>query len=801
MIRNYLTIAFRNIIKHSFYALINIFGMTIGIAACLMIFLYVADELSYDRFHRDADRIFQVGLHGKVGDQDIKTSTTCPPLALALIDEVPEVEAVTRIIPFYNDPAVRYKEKAFTEKEVIFADSNFFEFFTFKLLEGDPATCLKEPRSVVLSEQLVTKYFGKEPALGKVVIIDDSTTAYKVTGIVENAPVNSHLGYSMILSAASSERLKENVWLNNWMHNYFKLREGALVAAVEEKMKDMVVKYVGPELAKYMGVTIDQIGKKGGEYGYFATPITDIHLRAVTADGIRPNGSIMHVYFFTGIGIFILVIACINFMNLATARSAGRAKEVGLRKTLGSLRTQLIGQFLTESFLFSSVAVLLALMVCFTALPAFNLLSGKELTMVIFLEPWFIAGIIGLIMVVGFFSGSYPAFYLTSFNPTDVLKGKVRAGVKSKGIRSGLVVFQFFLSMLLIIFTAVVFEQVRYMNNANLGFDKQNVMVISNAWRLEKNKDAFRNAITQRSDVVKVSYANNAFPGVNNTTIFRSVSSEQDHIMGMYYADYDHIDVMKIKMTSGRYFSRDIATDSSAVVLNEAAAGEFGFVNPIGEELIYNDRRPKERLKIIGTFQNFNFESFKNEVRPLAIRLTPNSNVLLVKYQGNASELVSSLQSLWKGYAPDQPFDYSFLDERFDELFRSEQRMGDLFTLFSAFAILIASLGLFALASFTTEQRTKEIGIRKAMGASVPVLMILLSKEFTRLVLIAFLPAAAVGWYCSESWLSGFAHRIEIDPWIFVISGLGSIVIAWLTVAYQSIKAAGLNPVKSLRYE
>lgn len=801
MIRNYLTIALRNITKHSFYAFINILGMTFGIAACLMIFLYVADELSYDVFHPDADRIYQVGLHGKVGDQDIRTSTTCPPLAATLVDEVPEVEAATRIVPYFNEPAIRYKEKAFTEKEVIFADSNFFQFFGFRLIEGDPLTCLKEPKSAVLSEALATKYFGNEPALGKIVTIDASTMAYKVTGIVQNAPTNSHFGYSMILSAASNDRLKENLWLNNWMHTYFKVREGADVAAVEEKMKGMVVKYVGPELAKYMGVTIPEIKRKGGAYGYFATKITDVHLRATTLDGIRPNGSIMNVYFFTGIGIFILVIACINFMNLATARSSGRAKEVGLRKTLGSLRTQLVGQFLTESFLFSLVSVLLAMMLCFTLLPAFNLFSGKSLTMQVFLAPYFILSIIALVLVVGFFSGSYPAFYLTSFNPVDVLKGKVRAGVKSKGIRSGLVVFQFFLSILLIIFTAVVFEQIRFMNNANLGFDKQNVMVISNTWRLEKNKDAFKNAVTQRSDVVKVSYTNHAFPGVNTTTIFRSASSDQDHIMGMYYADYDHMDVMKIELTSGRYFSREVPSDSTAVLLNETASGEFGFTNPLGEELIYNDNRPNEHLKIIGTFKDFNFESFKNQVRPLAIRLTPNSNVLLVRYSGNPSEMVASIQGLWKSYAPDQPFEYSFLDQRFDELFRTEQRMGDLFTLFAGLAILIAAMGLFALASFTTEQRTKEIGIRKAMGASVPGLVLLLSKEFTKLVLIAFIPAAMLGWYIAETWLDGFAHRIDINLWIFVISGLGSIMIAWVTVSYQSIKAAGTSPVKSLRYE
>jgi putative ABC transport system permease protein len=510
----------------------------------------------------------------------------------------------------------------------------------------------------------------------------------------------------------------------------------------------------------------------------------------------------MYVYFFGGIGIFIIVIACINFMNLSTARSAGRAKEVGLRKALGSLRGQLIGQFIAESTLYSALAIILALTLCYYLLPSFNLLSGKELTMAAFKAPWFIGGLFGLLFVVGFLSGSYPAFYLTSFKPVEVLKGKVRAGARSKGFRSFLVVFQFGLSIFLIIFTVVVFQQIKFMQEKNLGIDRNNVLTIDNANRLGNNKEAFRNGLSQLTGISKVSYTNNTFPGVNSTTVLKTAGSEQDHIMGVYYADYDHQDVLKFELKEGRYFSKDYPSDSLAILLNEAAAREFGFDNPLDEEVLYNDGGPTfKRYKVIGVIKDFNFESFKEQVRPLTILLTPNSTNLLIRYEGDPSKVVADVEKLWKQHAANEPFQYTFLDENFDRLFRAEQRMGKLFSVFSGLAIFIASLGLFALAAFTAEQRTKEIGIRKSMGASVTSLTILLSKEFTKLVVIAFLPAAVCAWYVCNNWLDGFAYRIDISPWVFVLSGLVAIIIAWLTVSYQSIKTAVANPVNSLRYE
>ncbi|MFZ6012447.1 MAG: ABC transporter permease [Bacteroidota bacterium] len=801
MLKNYFKVAVRNIMKYKFFSFINILGMTTGITACLLIILYVTDELSYDRFHAKADRIYQVGLHGKIAGQDIHTANTCPPIYAALVEEVPGVDEATRIAPFWGQAVFKYDEKAFTEEKIFFADSNFFSFFSYSLLEGDKKTALLEPNSIVLTQSMAAKYFGSEPAMGKLLTIGNEEKPFKVTGITPDSPTNSHFIYNALLSSASGAHLKSEVWLNNYLFTYFILNEKASLASVEKKFDDLVMKYVGPEVERFMGVSMKQMKEQGGEYGYYTTPLVDIHLKSVSQGDLEPAGNIMYVYFFGGIGLFIIVIACINFMNLSTARSAGRAKEVGLRKTLGSLRGQMIGQFLAESLVYSLITVVLALILCYFLLPQFNLLAGKQLGMSVFLEPVFMLGLTGLVLFIGLTAGSYPAFYLTSFNAVEVLKGKVRAGMKSKGVRSALVVFQFALSIFLIIFTVVVYRQITYMQERNPGIDKHNVMVVHNARRLGNNMDAFKNSLSQQTGIGKSSYTNNTFPGVNNTTVFKSAGSEQDHIMGLYYADYDHMDVMKFELKDGRYFSKDFPTDSSAILLNEAAVKEFGFTSPLQEELIFNDDNRKERLKIIGVFKDFNFESLREKVRPLAIRLTDKSHQLMIRYEGNPKDAVASVEKLWKQHAANEPFDYVFLDENFDELFRSEQRMGSVFSVFSGLAIFIACLGLFALSAFTAEQRTKEIGIRKAMGASTLGLTILLSKEFTWLVLLAFIPAAAGAWFVVDNWLSGFAYRVDVGPWVFVASGILAIMTAWITVSYQSIKAASTNPVHSLRYE
>lgn len=800
MLRNYFKIAFRNILKHKFFAAINMLGMTIGITACLLIILYVTDELSYDRFHEKGKSIYRVGLYAKIAGQDIRTANTCPPMAQALVAEIPDVAEATRIDFYADKTIIRNNDKVFTEEMVLYADSNFFTFFSFSLLEGDPLTVLTEPNAIVLTEQLAVKYFGTEQPVGKLLTLGNDNVTYKVTGIAANCPSNSHIQFNALLSASSSEQLRSDRWLNNFLYTYLVLHENGDLENIKSKFNELVLKYVGPEVERFMGVNMQQLSEQGGDYGYFTTKLTDIHLRSEARDEVTPGGNITYVYFFGAIAALIIVIACINFMNLSTARSAGRAKEVGLRKTLGSLRTQMIGQFLTESLLYSFVAVVLSVIACYSLLPYFNLLAGKEMNMDALLQPSFFIGIAALILFVGIIAGSYPAFYLTSFSAVEVLKGKIRAGMKSKGVRSTLVIFQFSISIFLIIFTAVVYQQLRFMQDRDMGIDKHNVIVLQNTDRLERNREAFKETLAKQTGIVSTSYTNNTFPGVNNTTVFKSTGGDQDHIMGVYFADYEHMDVMRFRLTAGRYFSRDFPSDSTAILLNEAAVREFGFTDPLQEEIIQNGQN-NQRFRVIGVFSDFNFETLRDQVRPLAIRLGGIDNQLMVRYAGNSSETISLIENVWKQMAPSEPFEYTFLDENFDELFRSEQRMSAIFSVFSGLAIFVACLGLFALAAFTIEQRTKEIGIRKVMGASVINLTILLSREFTVLVLVAFIPAAVFGWWVVSTWLQGFAYRIEISPLIFVASGVIAVAIAWLTVGFQSVRAATSNPVNSLRYE
>lgn len=805
MFKNYFIIAVRNIRKRKFFASINILGMTAGISACLLITLYVIDEFSYDRFQANSDRIYQVGLHKKIGTQDERSVSTCPPLADAMVSEIPEVESVLRLRSG-GEPVIRYEEKVVTEDNVFFTERNFFDFFSFKLISGNTKTALKEPNTVVLTEKTARKLFGDENPLEKLIILDDGgeKIAYKVTGVAADCPGNSHFRFNVLLSAGPDDYFKYNAWLNSGVFTYFLLRENTSVSVVGKKLEHLVSKYVAPELKNFLGNNLDQFRDAGGVYRHYATKITDIHLKSTSQNDIEPGGSITYMVVFGGIGIFILAIACINFMNMSTAQSAGRAKEVGLRKTLGSLRSQMIGQFLAESMLYSLVAVALAVVLCCLLLPAFNMLSGKELSMTKLLDCKF-ALVVGLmLLVVGLLAGSYPAFYLTSFSPVEVLKGKVTAGLKSKGIRSTLVVFQFAISIFLFIVTSVVYTQIKFMQEQQMGMDKENVILIEDFYyRLGNNAEAFRNAVAQQTGVLNTSFTMAKFPGTYITTVMRSAQSEGEHIVSSYWADFDSQDVLKFQMKEGRYFSKDFPSDSSAVVVNEAAARQFGFDKPEGQEILNaQNAYVFDRYHVIGIMKDFNFDSYHNKVRPLAVFLERGASpILMLRYEGNAKTLIDNTSKLWKQYAGTEPFAYSFMDENFDKVYRSEERIGQVLSVFSGLAIFIACLGLFALAAFTAEQRTKEIGIRKVLGASVSSISMTLTKEFIVLVFIAFVPAATIGWWVSSQWLSGFAYRVEINLFIFVIAGVSAIAIAWLTVGYQSIKAARANPVDSLRHE
>lgn len=802
MLRNYFKVAIRNILKQKFYSFINILGLTIGVAATLFIILYINDELSFDRFHTHINQMYRVGLNGRLAGQEVHVAATPPPLAQAMVNEVPGVEAAIRMWE-WDDVVIRYEDQAYTEDLIFHTDSNFFDFFTFKMLEGDPKTALIEPNSIVLTESMAQKFFGEGEKLGRILTFSNDNKAMKVTGVVEDPPHNTHFQFNYLVSFSSNDFGKSDQWLSNSLYTCFVANENADVKEIEKKLnEELIPKYVGPQLQQFLGISLDQFLEQDGAYGYFVDPVKDLHLYSSVQFDLGTPGDIDYIYIFGAIGLFIMIIASINFMNLSTAKSTRRSREVGMRKTFGSLKRQLILQFLVESIIYSFLAVIIAVFLVFILLPEFNQLSGKDLQFTSFLRPELIGGTFLLILVVGILAGSYPAFYLTHFRITEVLKGKVSRGTRSKAVRGGLVVLQFAISILLIICTILVYNQLQYTQKKNLGFNKEGVIVISNVDRLESNRKAFKDALMQESSIMAASYSNSMIPGVNNTTIFRKPGLDEDHIIGVYFADHDHFDVLGFELAKGRSFSRDFPSDSTAILVNEAVVDEMGWEEPIGEKLIsFNGPQPME-LEVVGVLKNFNFESLREKVRPILIRLGNFGNVMSVRYKsGDPQQAVRLIESKWKEYASNEPFEYQFLDENFDNLYRSEQRMGTLFSIFTVLAIVIACLGLFGLAAFTAEQRTKEIGIRKTMGASGFIIARLMSMEFIKYILIAFLVAVFPAYYFISGWLENFAYRININWWVFGISGLVAVVIALLTVSYQAIKAARINPAITLRYE
>jgi putative ABC transport system permease protein len=801
MIKNFFKVAFRNMKKQKFFAVINLFGLTVGISACLFIAMYIADELSYDKFFPNAERIYRINLHGKLAGQEILTSSSNSQLPYALETEIPEVEEATRIFQF-DEWVFRKDDLIFTERHVYAADSGYFDVFQLDFIEGEKEGALTGPNKVVLTKSVAEKYFRGEPAVGQIMNLGNDKTEYIVTGVIEDLPHNTQTPIEVFLSMDSFEWMnpKQAAWLSNSFLGFYVLREGASSETVDEKLRPIIDQNVSPILKEFMGKTLEEMEADGGIYEYFSIPLTRIHLYSTIDDESVPVGDIKYVYILGAIGLFILLIAAINFMNLSTAKYANRAKEVGLRKTMGSTRRPLVAQFISESVLYAALSTLLAVAIVSALLSSFNRLSGKEMELLSLFTPSMIVIMISLTLLIGLLAGSYPAFYLTSFDVAETLKGKLK-GVKGGRIRSFLVTFQFWISIILIICTAIVFRQIQYMQNERLGFDKDKVMIIEGVTRLGDNTQAFKNEILANSNVESISFSNNELPGVNNTTIFRQAGSDYDHICGTFYTDEDFASTMGIEMIEGRYFSRDFPSDSLAIVINESAVREFGFANPLEERIIsFNDDEPVE-LQVIGVMKDFNFESIKTPIRPLLLLKADFNQTLYVRYSNNVEDVIRHVEENWSKLALSEPLEYSFLDQDFDNLFREEQRLGSVFTIFTAIAISIACLGLFGLASFIAEQRTKEIGVRKVMGASVWNITNKMSFQFIKLVVLAFALAVIPAYYFMNQWLDDFPLRIDIGLGVFLLAGIISVVIAYLTVSIISYFAASANPIKSLRYE
>jgi putative ABC transport system permease protein len=814
MFKNIFKIAFRNLLKDRFYSLLNVLGLSIGIAASLLIMLYVVDELSYDDFHNDADRIYRVGAKGKFGENEVvRMAVTCAPLANGLLKHIPEVESVTRLAS--NVIIFNHNEEIFKEVNVFYADSTFFNVFSFELQEGDKRTALIDPYSLVLTEASAIRYFGQESlSSGNVIgqLIKSGDNTYKVTGIIENIPHNSHFDFEMLVSMSTFQDAYSSIWINMRYYTYAKLHRDVHVDQLDGKFRGMVMQYVIPQVMQYMNYPGRSITEENVDenFQFFLQPLTDIHLKSNLTSELGSNGNIQYIYVFSIISIFIILIACINFMNLSTARSAKRAKEVGIRKTLGSDRYALIWQFYLESFLFIIIAMLIALGLTEAFRGPFNVIAQKELAFNIFTQPWILGVIVCLILVITFLAGSYPAIYLTRFSIIQVLGGALHSGSKKSIFRNGLVIFQFMISIGLIISTIIVYKQLHYIQNKDLGFEKENVIILNNGWDVGKLKDPLKQEILNNENVVSASYATRLPSDTYGSNAQKAEGdNEQDHRVNLAYVDYNYDKTLGLSLKHGRFFSEDFPSDSAAIIINEAAAHIFGYsgndcADAIGKKIEMINTRLGNRIKyeVVGVVKDYNFEGLQSKIEPLSLCLYHNTGFLTIRLKpGNTKAMLSNMEKIWKEHVPWLKFDYNFLDEKFARTFEREERLSSIFSIFTILAIIVGCLGLFGLAAYTAEQRTKEIGIRKAMGATSNSVVNMLNKEFTKLVLVAFVLVVPITWYLMDKWLEVFAYKTPIGIWPFFIGGAVAILIAWMTVSYQSIKAAIANPVDSLRNE
>lgn len=807
MLLNYFKVAIRSLIKHKFYSFINVTGLAIGVACCLLIMIFVLDEISYDRYHVKAERIYRMGFTGMLGGNEFTAAQVGAPVKDALVNDFPEVEDVTRFRQ-RGSYLVRYQTETFKEEDVVFVDGNVFETFTLNLIQGNPETALMEPNSMVITPTIAKKYFGDDNAIGKQVTLDNKTE-YKITGVMEEIPRNTHFNFDIFLSMESLEESRNDQWLSMNYQTYIVLLEGKSPEELEGKFKAMIETYVGPQIEQYLNIDLAEFEEQGNKLGFFVDPMLDIHLHSKIQGELAPTSDILYVYIFSAIGIFILLIACINFMNLSTARSANRAKEVGIRKVMGSLKRQLVRQFLMESIIVSLVAFILAVVISLLAMPQFNDLSGKQLV-IPFTSPLFFPALITAALMVGFLAGSYPAFYLSAFKPAAILKGSLKVGMKSGWLRSSLVVFQFGTSIILIVGTLVIKNQLNYVQNKKLGFNKEQVLILHDAYALGDQLNSFKEDVKTDPEVINASIS--GFLPVSNsnrssTAYFPNgtIDMENTQVIQQWRIDHDYIPTMGMEIILGRNFSKDFPSDSSAILINETSAALFGFgEDAINQKLsqFTEDPNVTDDYNIVGIVKDFHFESLRENIGPMVLHLRSSRGSMSVRINTkNIAELIKRIEDKWKSLANGQPFSFSFMDDRFDDTYKDEQRIGKIAIVFSSLAIFIACLGLFGLAAFTAEQRTKEIGVRKVMGASVTGIVMLLSKEFGKLIVIAFVIATPLSWYLMDNWLSGFHYRITINPIIFLIAGGASFSIAWLTMGYQSLKASIANPVKSLRNE
>ena len=810
MIKNYFKIAVRNLLRHKTYSFINILGLSIGIACTMLIMMWVLDELNYDKFHKNADNIYRIDTHFKFSGRESEMPLSSDMMGSCLKQDYPQIKEFTRIFPFAKIKLIKRGSAFIKENRIYYVDSTFFKIFSFPAIAGDTKTALNEPNSVVITESTAKKYFGSSNAVGQIIETNDNKNPfYKVTAVIRDIPQNSHFTFNFLLPMKNLDYNWGNYSATNFF-TYLLLADGVNYKNFEINLEQYTIKFMWPYVQKMLGVQSKaEFEKAGNSMKHSLMPMTKIHLYSNKLNELGANGNIQYVYIFSFIALFILLIACVNFMNLTTARSANRALEVGIRKVLGSERKNLIIQFLTESTLLAYLSIIVALVLIYLLLPLFNSISGKTLGFNNLLTPSVICTILLLPLVVGIFSGIYPAFFLSGFKPIQVLKGKILSGKKGVGLRSSLVVFQFSASIILIISTIIIYSQLSYEQNKNLGYRKDQILIINDTYALKNNINAFK-AEVQKIPGVSTASISDFLPvpsSRNGQTVFLDPLFNVKNALNIqqWSIDYDYIKLLGMEIIKGRNFSKDFGSDSSSIIINEEAVKLFGHEDPIGSYLYYPpDFSSKKiiKLQIIGVVGNFHYESFKQKIGPLGFILGTKGGSCSFKINSkNIASILKQTEVKWKSMAPNMPFSFRFMDESFNEMYKSERNIGVTALSASLFAVFVACLGLFGLSSFMAQQKTKEIGIRKTLGASIYSILVLLLKDFLKWIIVANIIAWPVSYYFMHKWLQDYAYRISISWWIFIISFVVALMIALMTVSFQAIKAAIANPIEALRYE
>lgn len=806
MLRNLITHSLRSLKRQRSYLIINILGLSVGIACSLLIAIYVINEAGYDRFNEKKDRIFRIVLNGKMGGQEFIGAYTCSPIGPTMLKEFPEIEDYLRLTG-RGPTVVEYNDLSFTDDNVLESDSAFFNFFSIPLLKGDPENVLNAPRRAVLSASTAKRIFGNEDPIDKAIKIGDDTVKFIVSGIMEDVPANSHFNASILTSFMTNPRSQDPVWLSNSFSTYLLLKPNTDAEAVSAKIPGLLAKYAGPQVQRFMGISIDEFLSQGNKYNYFLQKLTDIHLDPSIQQEFKAASDPKYLWIFGSISILIILIAAINFMNLATAQATKRAKEVGIKKVAGSTRGLLVSQFLSESFILSLASLVIALIIIRISLPYFNNLLRSDLSLDL-IDKWYkIPALLLFTLFVGLLAGSYPAFFLSSFNPSEVLKGSVKGSLRNGRIRRVLVVFQFAVSILLITGTLVMYRQIFFMLNKDVGFNKEQLLVINMAHSLQNRVEAFKESVREIPGIINIA-SSTAVPGRNNNLNGYGIEGKKDEtaLLQSSWADEDFIDTYKMEIVSGRNFDRTFASDKDACIINESAAKNFGITDKTNTRFMLPlDSGKFQYLTVIGIVKNFHFESLRNPIEPyMILRKGEHNNwgyVTIKLSAQNYQQTIGEIEKRWKEFTSNDPLQYYFVDEDFEQMYLQEKQNAQLAVIFSALAILIAALGLFGLTSFTVEQRTKEIGVRKAMGSSVSGIYYVISREIIVLVSISALIAWPLIYFIAGKWLENFYYRINAGAFSFV-AGLGiALLVATVTISYRILKAAAVNPAQSLKYE